>query len=135
MVRLGAIAALWIAFAPACSMTPTAPLIASLRLSPSGSVHPGDQVVLTVDFVDEDGNLAGGTAEISLRKIPDQPEGDLFKVALSGGSSPTHGTVMTTVDLPATTPVGHYQISITLVDRATRRSNPLISEFDVVAAG
>jgi hypothetical protein len=122
------------ALAPACGSSAAAPLIASLRLSAAAPIHAGDVITLTVDFVDEDGDLSGGIAEVSIRRIPDQPEGDLFKVPLSGGSASTHGTVTTTVQLPATTPVGHYDISITLIDRSLRRSNPLVTSFDLTAS-
>jgi hypothetical protein len=121
--------------AAACGSSPSAPLIASLRFAPIDEpIRAGDTLTLTVDFVDDDGDLPGGAAEISLRKVPDQAEGDLFKVPLAGGGgSASMGAVTATVELPATTAVGHYQISITVLDRATRRSNPLVAEFDVTS--
>ena len=116
----------------ACGTEPIAPKISTLRLTPPEGVRPAEVLAATIDYVDEDGDLSGGTAEIGLRR-QEEPEGDLIKTGLGGsGGSTTRGTIMLTVRMPAGAIPGRYDFSVTIVDSAMRRSNPLVTEFEVL---
>jgi hypothetical protein len=116
----------------ACGTEPSAPKISTLRLSPEGGVRPAEVLTATIDYVDEDGDLSGGTAEIGLRR-QEEPEGDLIKTGLGGsGGSTTRGTIMLTVRMPAGAIPGSYDFAVTIVDSAMRRSNPLVTAFEVL---
>jgi hypothetical protein len=113
-----------------CSPPLTAPVISNLRLMPGANVHPGDALTVMVDFIDDDEDLTGGKVEVGLL-LAGQLEGDLFGAGLAGSTSSNHGTIKTTVTLPSRTTPGHYQMSITLIDHAHLRSNPIVLDLDV----
>lgn len=119
--------------AAACGQSlPAAPLITSLVVSPSGPLHPADALRAEVTFVDEGSDLSGGHVEFGLRRVPDDAEGSIYELALT--DVPTgvrRGVVAVNVVLPATALPGHYEISLTLIDSAMRRSNSLVGAVDV----
>lgn len=115
----------------ACGRATHAPRITALRLSPPAGVHPTETLALFVDFIDEDGHLAGGKAEIGLRRAQ-EPEGQVLPVPISGGGS-SRGTVEIAVQLPSAAIPGSYEIAVTLIDSTKRRSNALVAMFDVLA--
>lgn len=113
------------------SDAPTAPRITALRLSPESGVRPGELLTVTVDLIDEDGDAAGGQAELGLQREGDT-EGDLFRVNLKADGSFTKATIALDIRLPTGAIPGHYDLSVVILDAATRRSNPLVIEFDVL---
>ena len=113
------------------SSAPTPPRIAMLRLTPDTGVHPGEQLTVTIVVVDEDGDVAGGRAEIGLLR-EGNIEGDIFRVPLQATGTLTSATIALDIRLPAGAIPGHYDLSVVILDAATRRSNPLVAKFDVL---
>jgi hypothetical protein len=135
-IRVGALwramALIWgtLLVGQACSTPLTSPTISNLRLMPGSNVHPGDTLTAMVDFTDDDADVEGGALQVSLL-LAGEAEGDLISTSLAGSASSNHGTIKTTVALPPSMTPGHYQMSITLIDHAQLRSNPLIVELEV----
>lgn len=130
--RIAAVALCAVSILSACgSDAPTAPRITALRLSPEGGVRPGELLNVTVDLIDEDGDAAGGQAELGLWREGDT-EGDVFRVGLKASGSFTQATIGFDIRLPTGAIPGHYDLSVVILDAATRRSNPLVIKFDVL---
>ncbi|MCK6548404.1 hypothetical protein L6R52_21330 [Myxococcota bacterium] len=128
--RLWAAAGLCLFLATSCGDAQTAPRISDLRVEPAG-VRAGETLIARVDFADDDGDLGGGAAELSLRH-DDAPEGQLFIVALKSDVEATKGTVTLTLRVPVMEPPGPHELSVALVDATERRSPPLVAELLVV---
>jgi hypothetical protein len=111
---------------------PTPPRIAALRITPEAGVLPGEKLTASVDVIDEDGDLAGGSAEIGMLREGDD-EGDLFKVPLAAEDSVTRATIVLDIRLPNGTIPDRYDLAVVILDAATRRSNPLVAPLDVLA--
>lgn len=114
-----------------CGAAPTAPRLTRLRLSPEGGIRPFEILTASVDFVDEDADLIGGIAEIGLRRDAVR-QGEIFRTEIGGRRSLDHGTITVTVQFPAGIIPGSYDVSVTVIDRAMRRSNPLVDHIDIV---
>jgi hypothetical protein len=128
---IAAVLGVAIAVAACGNDAPTAPRIATLRLSPEGGVRPGELLTVTVDVIDEDGDVAGGNAEIGLlRRGTD--EGELFRVPLNASGEIKQAKISLDVRLPPGSIPGRYDISVVILDAATRRSNPLVTEFEIL---
>jgi hypothetical protein len=127
-----AVAAMSLALgAAACGDTPTAPRITNLRIEPVAGVRAGDTLTARVDFVDDDGDLGGGAAELSLRHV-EAPEGQLFVVALTSDVEADKGTVTLKLRIPAAELPGPHELSVALLDATERRSPPLVAELLVL---
>lgn len=128
-MRWGALAPAFAGLLAACGTEPTAPELTALRVSPAEGVAPGGRLSASVDFVDEDGDLAGGEAEVGLLRRG-AARGELFKVFLEGEPA-ERGTIEVSVRLPESAIPGLYDLSIAVVDLAGRRSGPLVAEVRV----
>ena len=128
MIGRAALLALALFFA-GCGSTPTTPVLSNLTLEPTDGLHPGDQLHLTVVYSDPDGDLSGGTAEIALRR-ESEPRGQLYPTPL-GLNAAVRGLLKVEIQLPGALIPGSYEIAVTVIDTAGRRSNPLIGMFTV----
>src|SRR5262245_54691185 len=126
-----AIALAIVLFAACGDAPPTSPKIAMLRLSPEDGVRPGERLTVTVDVVDDDGDVARGQAEIGLLREGNH-EGDIFRVPLNAKGTITQATIAFDITLPAGVIPGHYDLSVVILDAATRRSNPLVTKFEIL---
>lgn len=121
-----------IALIAACGNTPpTSPKIAMLRLSPENGVRPGERLTVTIDVIDEDGDVAAGQAELGLLRESNH-EGDIFRVPLNAAGTITQAKIAFDITLPAGVIPGHYDLSVVILDAATRRSNPLVTKFEIL---
>jgi hypothetical protein len=131
MIVRSACAAFFFAAAACGSDAPTAPRIAMLQLAPEEGVRPGEQLTVSVSVIDEDGDFGRGGAEIGLLREGDG-NGELYRVMLAGEDGVTDGTISLKITLPVGTIPGRYDLSVVVVDEATRRSNPLVSALEVL---
>lgn len=129
-VRLVCCTVVLAALTPACGGLPTAPTIDNLRLSPPDGIRPGEALTIAVDFEDEDGDLPAGSAEVAIRQAT-EADGQVYRVPL-GGESGKKGKLSFTVVLPGGAVPGTYDLGVTAIDAAGRRSAPLVGTFDVV---
>lgn len=113
-----------------CGGEATSPSISALAVSPEAGVRAGENLTVTVEYVDDDEDLGAGSAELALRR-QDEPRGQLYTVQLSGEET-ARGRLVLTVKLPVGLPPGGYEVGVTLVDGAGRRSNSLTGAFEVL---
>ena len=101
-----------------------------LLLKPESGVSPGELLTVFVDVEDEDGDLAGRSAEIGLLREGDS-EGELFKVPLSADGDVTKARIALDITLPAGAIPGRYTLGLAVLDAATRRSNALTTPLEI----
>lgn len=114
----------------ACGGDPTAPTLSALTLDPATGVPPGGLVKVGANYDDEDEDLPGGTAEVALRRTS-EPRGRTFTSPIGGGPSAI-GRLVVSVTLPAGLVPGTYELGLTAVDQAGRRSNALTTSLEVI---
>lgn len=132
MILRSACVALLLAAAACGSDAPTAPRIAMLRIAPEEGVRPGEQLTVTITVIDEDGDVSGGQAEIGLLREGDN-NGGLYRVPLvAEDDDVTEATINLKITLPAGAIPGRYELAVTVLDRATRRSNPLVQMMEIL---
>ena len=112
----------------ACGSEPTAPTLSELSVEPT-SVAAGGTLTIIVSYSDEDGDLIGGRAEVATRLFS-EPAGNVYAADLEGEDS-TRGKLVLGVTLPSGALPGDYELGLTAIDRAGRRSSPLVSMFTV----
>lgn len=119
-----------VAWLAACGGDPTAPTLSALSLDPATGVPPGGLVKVGANYDDEDEDLPGGTAEVALRRTS-EPRGRTFTSPIGGGPSAI-GRLVVSVTLPAGLVPGTYELGLTAVDQAGRRSNALTTSLEVI---
>ncbi len=112
-----------------CGVSPSPPSLSGLELSPAEPIRPGEPVSIVVRFSDPDEDLIGGRAEIALRRET-ETSGERYEVPIEGESAPT-GRLSFKVTLPVGAVPGRYELGVTVVDQAGRRSNALSAPFEV----
>ena len=113
----------------ACGGPATYPTLTELTLSPAADVPPGSQVKLQARYIDDDGDLAGGQAEVALRRLTD-PSGSRFATQIANDAG-RRGQIEVTLTLSGGTLAGEYEVALTVIDLAGRRSAPLTTSMSV----
>lgn len=113
-----------------CGGAPSAPRISELSLSPASGARAGEILTVQAHYVDEDGDLGGGRAEIALRRQA-EARGQTFATALPSAAT-SRGTLTVKVTLPVGLPPGSYELGLTAIDGALRRSNGLSTSFELL---
>lgn len=114
----------------ACGSDPTAPVLSALEVKPSGGVPPGGVVEVGANFEDPDEDMAGGQAEVALRRMS-EPRGRTFTSTI-GGEESGIGRLVLTITLPPGLVPGDYELGLTVVDTGGRRSNSLLATLPVI---
>ena len=109
----------------ACGVEPSAPELEDLQIT--SAVRAGEPFEATVRYRDGDGDILRGRAEVSLRRQTDT-DGTLFELALEGDDS-NSGTLALTVTMPRGAIPGSYELAVTVIDGAGRRSAPAVTTF------
>ena len=122
--RLAALAA---AAITACGTTGAAPTLEALEVSTD--VRAGAPFEARVRYHDADGDVLEGSAEVALR-LASADSGQVFDIPLDGTHS-TSGTLTLTVTMPSGAVPGAYELALTVIDGAGRRSAPARAMFVV----
>jgi hypothetical protein len=125
----GAILAASVALFACGGGEPTAPVLADLAVMPA-EVRAGETIQLRMSYSDPDGDLAGGTAELALRRL-EEARGTTYPTPLSGEES-VRGVLTLSVKLPVGALPGAYEVAVTVVDAAGRRSNALTGSVQLL---
>lgn len=114
----------------ACGGAPSAPRLTELSLEPASGAHAGEILTVRAHYVDEDGDLGGGRAEVALRRQA-EARGQTFSTPLPSAAT-SSGTLMVKVTLPVGLPPGGYELGLTAIDGSMRRSNGLSTSFELL---
>lgn len=113
-----------------CGTDPTAPTLSALEVKPAGGVPPGGVVEVGANYDDADEDIAGGTAEVALRRMS-EPRGRTFTSPI-GGEPSALGRLILSITLPPGLVPGTYELGLTVVDSGGRRSNSLTVDLAVI---
>jgi hypothetical protein len=120
------------ALAAGCGVGTRAPVLRGLVLAPDRPLRPGDTLGAQARYTDEDGDLGGGRAEVTLVRIGES-SGVVLELPLASGESLFEGTISVQVRLPEGLVAGRFDLGLVAIDGAGRRSAPVVAGFDVTA--
>ena len=101
-----------------------APILSNITARPN-PVNPGAIIVFEITFVDESGDLNGGTAVITDSK------GNLYHGIVSDAKG-TSGTLITFILLDSLVKPGELLFDVSIVDLAGNLSNPVFAMITVL---
>jgi hypothetical protein len=109
-----------------------APVLRDLVLAPDRPLRPGETLGAQARYTDEDGDLGGGRAEVTLVRVG-EASGVVLDLPLASGDSQVEGTLSVQVRLPEGLVAGRFDLGLVAIDGAGRRSAPIVAGFDVTA--
>lgn len=101
-----------------------APILSKIHVRPN-PVNPGAIIVFEITFVDESGDLNGGTAMIT------DSRGNSYHGVVSDAKG-TSGTLITFILLDSLVTSGELLFDVSIVDRAGNLSNPVFVMITVL---
>ncbi|MFO0723710.1 MAG: hypothetical protein U1E65_08020 [Myxococcota bacterium] len=113
-----------------CGGSPHAPILSGLSIEPSSGAKAGEALTVAANYIDDDGDLGGGQAEVALRRLV-EPHGQTFETPLMSGST-RRGRLVIQLSLPVGLPPGTYELGLTAIDSTMRRSPGLTAEFEII---
>jgi len=116
----------------ACGGGSSAPRLLSLELAPARPLFPGERLGVQARYEDDDGDLGGGRAEVTLLRTGES-RGVVLELPLPALASGPTGSLDAMVTLPDGLPAARYELGLVAIDRAKRRSAPLSAGFEVLA--
>jgi hypothetical protein len=120
------------ALAAGCGGSMRAPVLRDLVLAPDRPLRPGETLGAQARYTDEDGDLGGGRAEVTLVRVG-EASGVVLDLPLASGDSQVEGTLSVQVRLPEGLVAGRFDLGLVAIDGAGRRSAPIVAGFDVTA--
>lgn len=115
-----------------CGGGARAPVLSELVLAPDRPLRPGETLGAQARYTDEDADLGAGRAEVTLVRVGES-SGAVLELPLGDLESQVEGTLNVQVRLPDGLVAGRFDLGLVAIDRAGRRSAPVVAGFDVTA--